>query len=107
MPHVPPEAGSGSEPVPSVPRTAADIMTEPVVSVAPAASVREIAKLLVGKRISADPAVDRSGGPIGMVSEADLLGRGGRPSLPGTTGGWRCCHTKARGSGMDEGTPST
>jgi CBS domain-containing protein len=54
---------------------AADIMTAPVVSIAPDTPVPEIAALLLEKHISAVPVVDGGGVPIGMVSEGDLVGR--------------------------------
>ena len=54
---------------------ARDIMTTEIVSVSPDTSTREIARLLLEKRISAVPVVDGNGVPIGMVSEGDLIGR--------------------------------
>jgi CBS domain-containing protein len=54
---------------------ARDVMTRDVVSVAPDTPVRKIASILVKNRISAVPVVDRSGMPIGIVSEGDLIGR--------------------------------
>nr|WP_246206272.1 CBS domain-containing protein [Propylenella binzhouense] len=54
---------------------ARDIMTSPVVSVDPDASVEDIAKLLLAKGISAVPVVDPEKGAVGMVSEADLMHR--------------------------------
>jgi CBS domain-containing protein len=54
---------------------ASDIMTRDVVTARPETSVREIARLLVDKGISAVPIVDEKGAPIGMVSEGDLVGR--------------------------------
>jgi CBS domain-containing protein len=53
---------------------ASDIMTAPVIAVGPRTSVREIAALLLEKRISAVPVVD-DGRLVGMVSEGDLLHR--------------------------------
>jgi CBS domain-containing protein len=53
---------------------ARDVMTRDVVSVTSDTPVRKIASLLV-KNISAVPVVDRSGVPIGIVSEGDLIGR--------------------------------
>ncbi len=53
---------------------ASDIMTAPVIAVGPRTPVREIAVLLLGKRISAVPVVD-DGRLVGMVSEGDLLHR--------------------------------
>ena len=54
---------------------AREIMTRDVVSVRPETPAREIAKLLVDRRISAMPVVDDKGAPVGMVSEGDLVGR--------------------------------
>jgi CBS domain-containing protein len=53
---------------------ARDIMTAPVVSIGPDATVREIAALLLDLRISALPVLD-AGRLVGIVSEADLLHR--------------------------------
>ena len=50
---------------------AKDIMTSPVVTVTPEASVREIAALLFELHISAVPVLEGSR-LAGMVSEADL-----------------------------------
>ena len=55
------------------PMNARDVMTKPVVSVHPDTSLREIARLLLDKGISAVPVVDDKGAPIGMVSEGDLI----------------------------------
>ena len=52
---------------------ARDIMTKPVVSVEPDTPLREIARLLIDKRISAVPVVDNDGAAIGIVSESDLI----------------------------------
>ncbi len=52
---------------------ARDVMTKAVVSVHPDTPVREIARLLLDKGISAVPVVDNNGAPIGMVSEGDLI----------------------------------
>lgn len=52
---------------------ARDVMSKPVVSVHPDTPLREIARLLLDKGISAVPVVDDKGVPIGMVSEADLI----------------------------------
>jgi CBS domain-containing protein len=53
---------------------AQDVMTAPVITVAPHTSVPEIAALLVERRISAVPVVD-CGTMVGIVSEGDLLRR--------------------------------
>jgi len=55
---------------------AREVMTSDVASVRSGTPIREIAKLLFERHISAVPVVDDSGAPIGMVSEGDLLGRG-------------------------------
>jgi CBS domain-containing protein len=54
---------------------ARDVMVSPVVTVKPSASVKEVAKLLLERRISAVPVVDDQGGVVGIVSEGDLLHR--------------------------------
>ncbi len=53
---------------------AEDIMTSPVVAVGPETTVHEIAALLLERRISAVPVVEK-GRLVGLVSEADLLHR--------------------------------
>ena len=53
---------------------ASDVMTSPVVTVEPGASVMKIAALLFENRISAVPVRD-DGRLVGMVSEGDLLHR--------------------------------
>ncbi len=52
-----------------------DVMTSDVVTVSPETPVRDIAGLLVDRRISAVPVVTGDGRLIGIVSEADLLQR--------------------------------
>ena len=54
---------------------ARDVMTTAVSSVGPDTPIGEIAKILRDRGISAVPVVDKSGTPIGMVSEGDLIGR--------------------------------
>ncbi len=53
--------------------TAADIMSRNVISVKPEAGIREVAKLLYQKGISAVPVIDGAGKLVGIVSEGDLL----------------------------------
>jgi CBS domain-containing protein len=48
-------------------------MASPVVTVAPDAALKEVASLLVERRINAVPVVDAGDRLIGIVSEADLL----------------------------------
>lgn len=52
----------------------AEIMTEPVVSVSPEATIEEAARLMVEKRISGLPVVD-AGNLVGIVTEGDLIRR--------------------------------
>jgi CBS domain-containing protein len=54
---------------------ASDIMVTQVVAVAPDAPVREVAKLMVERRISGLPVVDGGGKVLGVVSEGDLIRR--------------------------------
>jgi len=52
-----------------------DVMVSPVITVAKNATVREVAKVLVEKRISAVPVVDNVGKLVGIVTESDLMRR--------------------------------
>jgi CBS domain-containing protein len=54
---------------------ARDVMVSPVITVKPYSSVKEVAKTLLAKRISAVPVVDDGGKLVGMVSEGDLMHR--------------------------------
>ena len=54
---------------------AKDIMTTAIATVPPQATVRDIAKLLLARRISAVPVVDSDGKVLGIVSEGDLMRR--------------------------------
>ncbi|HZR72480.1 CBS domain-containing protein [Bradyrhizobium sp.] len=54
---------------------ARDIMTAPVITIGENCTVRDVAKLLIEKHISAVPVVDRAGKVVGIVSEADLMHR--------------------------------
>ncbi len=54
---------------------ARDIMTRKVYSVPPTASVSDIVKTMVRRRVSAVPVVDRKRRVLGIVSEGDLLRR--------------------------------
>jgi CBS domain-containing protein len=63
---------------------ARDVMTADVVSVGPEATVPEIAALLIERRISAVPVLDR-GKLIGIVSEGDLMRRPETDTEPGAS----------------------
>jgi CBS domain-containing protein len=62
-----------------------NVMTKRVVTVGPRISLKQVAHLLVVKRVSGLPVVDDDGSVLGIVSEADILvkerGRPGRGSL--------------------------
>ena len=74
--HVPAAAGGCLRPHEGASQmsiTAADILTSPVISVAPEASLAEIAALLADKHISAVPVCRADGTLAGLVSEADVV----------------------------------
>jgi CBS domain-containing protein len=50
-----------------------DVMTKDVVAVRPGARYQELVKLLIERKVSAVPVVDRFGYVLGVVSEVDLL----------------------------------
>ena len=52
---------------------ACDIMSKPVVSVHPDTPLREVARLMLDKGITAVTVIDDNGAPIGIVSEGDLI----------------------------------
>lgn len=54
---------------------AADIMNKPVISVAPEMTVKELAHVLLEKRISAVPVIGADGTLLGIASEGDLVRR--------------------------------
>jgi CBS domain-containing protein len=54
---------------------AADVMVTNVISVAPDASVQDVAQILLSAGISAVPVIDAGGELLGIVSEGDLMHR--------------------------------
>ena len=54
---------------------ARDVMVAPVITVKSHSTVKEVAKTLVDRRISAVPVVDDAGKLIGIISEGDLMHR--------------------------------
>lgn len=54
-------------------RTLRDVMTRGVITVEPTTPIKEVAQLLVDRRISGVPVVDADGTVVGVISEADLL----------------------------------
>ena len=53
----------------------AEVMVTSVLSVGPDASVREVASMMLERRISGLPVVDQEGRTVGIVSEGDLIRR--------------------------------
>lgn len=64
-----------------MPTSVREVMTSPVITVAPETPVADVLKLLTDHRISAVPVVD-AGRVVGMVGESDLLWREGRLHAP-------------------------
>ena len=62
-------------------KTVQDLMTRSVVSVRAETPLKEVARLLVGHRISGLPVVDEGDRVLGVVSEADLLLKEQDPEL--------------------------
>jgi CBS domain-containing protein len=54
---------------------AKDVMTSPVISVEPGASIWEAVRIMLQRRISGLPVIDKQGRLVGMVSEGDFLRR--------------------------------
>lgn len=54
---------------------ASDIMVTDVVTVTPDQTVRDVANILLARRISGVPVLDKAGNLVGLVSESDLLRR--------------------------------
>jgi CBS domain-containing protein len=54
---------------------ARDVMVSPVITVGEHATVREVANILLNKRISAVPVVDNADKVVGIVTESDLMHR--------------------------------
>ncbi|MBM9614196.1 CBS domain-containing protein [Desulfobulbus rhabdoformis] len=61
---------------------ARDIMTQDVITVNPQTSVRELAALLLEKKISGAPVVDEADKVVGVVTESDLIFQNKKVHLP-------------------------
>ena len=61
---------------------ARDIMTKEVVTVTPQTGVRELAALLLERKISGAPVVDEAGKVLGVVTESDLVFLNKKVHLP-------------------------
>jgi CBS domain-containing protein len=57
---------------------AKDIMTRDVITASPALSIKELAQLLIKNQISGVPVADEQGKIVGLVSEADIIGKKGK-----------------------------
>jgi len=67
---------------------AKDIMNVNVVTVAPDSDIKEIAKLLAERHVSAVPVVDQERYILGIVSEGDLIRRADRSTFKGPKSWW-------------------
>jgi CBS domain-containing protein len=61
---------------------AGDIMTRDVITIEPGATVEELARLLMEKKISGVPVVDPEGNLLGIVTENDLIRKNARLHIP-------------------------
>ena len=61
---------------------AQDIMTKNVITVTPATTVTELAKLLASQTIGGAPVVDSSGTLLGVVTESDLIDQKKKIHIP-------------------------
>jgi CBS domain-containing protein len=57
------------------------IMTHRVSTTSPGASVQEVAQLLSRERISGAPVIDQEGRIIGIITQADIIGKVDREGL--------------------------
>jgi CBS domain-containing protein len=57
---------------------AKDIMTRDVITVTPAMSVKSLAMTLIKNQISGAPVAGKGGKIVGVVSEADIVGKKGK-----------------------------
>jgi len=57
---------------------AKDIMTRDVITVSPTTTVKKLAMMLIKNQISGAPVTGKNGKIIGVVSEADIVGKKGK-----------------------------
>ena len=57
---------------------ARDIMTRDVITVSPATTIKNLAKILIQNQISGAPVTDKKGKILGVVSEADIVAKKGK-----------------------------
>src|SRR5205085_11583327 len=58
--------------------TAKDIMTREIITVSPPMSVKKAAMILIKNQISGAPVAGKNGKIVGVVSEADIVGKRGK-----------------------------
>lgn len=59
-----------------------DVMTKSVITVGPRTSLKDVARMMVKRRVSGMPVVDDDGSVLGVVSEGDILVKErGRPGM--------------------------
>jgi CBS domain-containing protein len=79
-----------------------DVMTKDVVAVQPGTRYQDLVKVLIERKVSAVPVVNRLGYVLGVVSEADLLPKVSSPAAghrrPVTSRRRRADHVKAKGT---------
>ncbi len=54
------------------------IMTKDVITVSPAITIKNLAKILIKNQISGAPVMDKNGKILGVVSEADIVAKKGK-----------------------------
>jgi CBS domain-containing protein len=75
------EVGPAVQPAAFLPVLVRDVMTRDAITVEPSATVKDIAHLLLDRDIRCVPVVDVGDILIGVVSESDLISRGGYPTV--------------------------
>jgi CBS domain-containing protein len=65
-----------------------DVMTTPVLTTHPATPLREAALVLAREGVSGLPVVDAAGSVVGVLSEADIVAKEGRPHHKDGLLGW-------------------
>jgi CBS-domain-containing membrane protein len=79
---------------------AKDIMTKDIITVKPATTIEDLARILIKHQISGTPVVDEDGNLIGIVTENDLISKNKKlhiptilgysmPSYPSAQADWR------------------
>ena len=64
-------------------RSVRDVMTPSPASVAPDTSIGDVVRALMSADFEGVPVVDEAGHPLGMITQTDLLARGGVPLRAG------------------------